>query len=78
MGESGEEIIERKNVGSVCKYWLGTMTLNEKEEEKLRIAENNWVGRMCKIMREDRQDMKVLMEYIGMENILIGKYSKAG
>ena len=36
-------------------YGLGTLALTERQEEKMHIAENNWVRRMCKVTQEDRR-----------------------
>ena len=32
----------------VCIYGLRTLALTERQEEKMQIAENNWVRRICK------------------------------
>ena len=43
-------------------YGLGTLALTEKQEEKVHIAENNWVQRIYKVPQEDRRKMKELRE----------------
>ena len=53
-----------------CIYGLGTLALTEKQEEKIHIAENNWVRRICKVTQEDRRKMKELREEIGMKKHL--------
>ena len=50
-----------------CIYGLGTLALTERQEEKMQIAENNWVRRICKVTQEDRRKMKELREEIGMK-----------
>ena len=52
----------------VCIYGLGTLALTERHEEKIQIAENNWVRRICKVTQEDRRKMKELRKEIGMKN----------
>ena len=47
-------------------YQLGTLALIERQE-KLQIAENNWVRRICRVKREDRMKMKELIQEIGMK-----------
>ena len=34
-------------------YGLGTLALTKRQEEKMQIAENNWVQRICKATQED-------------------------
>ena len=53
-----------------CIYGLGTLALTERQEEKIQIAENNWVRRICKVTKEDRRKMKELREEIGMKKLL--------
>ena len=53
-----------------CIYGLGTLALTERQEEKIQIAENNWVRRICKVTQEDRRKMKELREEIGMKKHL--------
>ena len=53
-----------------CIYGLGTLALTERQEEKMQIAENNWVRRICKVTQEDRRKMKELREEIGMKKHL--------
>ena len=53
-----------------CIYGLGTLALTERQEEKMQIAENNWVRRTCKVTQEDRRKMKELREEIGMKKHL--------
>ena len=48
-----------------CIYGLGTLALTERQE-KMQIAENNWVRRIGKVTQEDRRKMKELREEIGM------------
>ena len=36
-------------VVAACIYGLGTLALTERQEEKMQIAENNWVQRICKL-----------------------------
>ena len=50
-----------------CIYGLGTLALTERQEEKIQIAENNWIRRICKVIQEDRRKMKELREEIGMK-----------
>ena len=50
-----------------CIYGLGTLALTERQEEKIQIAENNWVRRICKITQKDRRKMKELREEIGVK-----------
>ena len=51
-----------------CIYGLGTLALTERQEEKMQIAENNWVRRICKITQEDRRKVKELREEIDIKN----------
>ena len=53
-----------------CIYGLGTLALTERQEEKIQIAENNWVRRIRKVTQEDRRKMKELREEIGMKKHL--------
>ena len=53
-----------------CIYGLGTLALTEGREEKMQIAENNWIRRICKVAQEDRGKMKELREEIGMKEHL--------
>ena len=41
-----------------CIYGLGTLALTERQEEKIQIAENNWVQTICQVTQEDRMKMK--------------------
>ena len=34
---------------AACIYGLRTLALTERQEEKMQIAENNWVQRICKL-----------------------------
>ena len=52
-----------------CIYGLGTLALTERQE-KIQIAENNWVRKICKVTQEDRRKMKELREEIGMKKHL--------
>ena len=52
-----------------CLYALGTLALT-KRQEKIQIAENNWVRRICKVTKEDRRKMEELREEIGMKKHL--------
>ena len=38
-----------------CICRLVIVALTERQEEKMKIAENNWVRRICKVTREDRR-----------------------
>ena len=49
---------------------LGTLAVTERQEEKIQIAENNWVRRICKVTQEDRRKMKELREEIGKKKHL--------
>ena len=53
-----------------CIYGLGTLALTERQEEKIQIAENNWVQSICKVTQEDRRKMKELREEIDMKKHL--------
>ena len=48
-------------------YGLGTLALTERQEEKMQIAEHNWVRRICKVTQEDRREMKELRGEIDMK-----------
>ena len=48
---------------------FNTLSLTERQEEKMQIAENNWVRRICKVTHGDRNKMKELREEIGIKNI---------
>ena len=52
-----------------CIYGLGILALTERQE-KMQIAENNWVRRIGKVTQEDRRKMKELREEIGMKKHL--------
>ena len=52
-----------------CIYGLGTLALTERQEEKIHMAENNWVQRICKVTQKDRRKMKE-DEEIGMKKHL--------
>ena len=51
----------RESIGNIpcnsCVYGLGTFALTERQEEKVLVAENNYVRRICKVKREDRWKM---------------------
>ena len=64
-----EEVLETCVVPA-CIYGLRTLALTERREEKIQIAENNWVRRICKVTQEDRRKMKELREEIGMKKQL--------
>ena len=49
-----------------CIYGLGTLAVTLRQE-KMQIAENNWIQRMCKVTQEDKRKMKELREEIGMK-----------
>ena len=53
-----------------CIYGLGTLAPTGRQEEKIHIAENNWVRRICKEIQEDRRKMKELREEIGIQKHL--------
>ena len=53
-----------------CIYGSGTLALTERQEEKIQIAENNWVRRICKVTQEDRRKMKELRDEIGIKKHL--------
>ena len=50
-----------------CIYGLGALALTERQQEKILIAENNWVRRICKVTQEDRRKMMELREEIGIK-----------
>ena len=54
-------------VVTACIYGLGTLALTERQEEKMQIAEQNWVRRICKVTKEDRREMKELRGEIDMK-----------
>ena len=64
----GKQVLEACVV-QACIYGLGTLALTERQE-KIQIAENNWVQRICKVTQEDRRKMKALREEIGMKTHL--------
>ena len=69
VGQKTEETTKRKSVGSLrctSRYIRvgNTGTDREREEEKIQIAENNWVRRICNVTQEDRR--KKLREEIGI------------
>ena len=41
-----------------------------RQDEKMQIAENNWVRRICKVTKEDSMKIKELREEIGMKKHL--------
>ena len=53
-----------------CIYGLGTLALTKRHDDKMQIAENNWVRRICKATQVDRRKMKELREEIGMKKHL--------
>ena len=53
-----------------CIYGLGTLAPTDRQVEKMQIAENNWVRRICKVTQKDRRKMKELREDIGMKKRL--------
>ena len=50
-----------------CIYGLGTLALTERQE-KIQIAENNWILRISKVTKEDRRKVKELREEISIKN----------
>ena len=50
-----------------CIHGLGTLALTERQGEKMQIAENNWVRRICNVTQEYRRKLKELREEIGMK-----------
>ena len=74
VGQKTEETTKRKSVGSQrgtsLYIQVGTLALTKRQEEKMQIAENNWVRRICKVTQEDRMKMKELREAIGMKKHL--------
>ena len=50
-----------------CIYDLETLTLKEIQEEKIQLAENNWIRRIFRVTQEDRRKMKELREEIGIK-----------
>ena len=67
VGQKTEETTKRKSVGSLRGTSLyirvgntGTdilaLALTELQEEKMQIAENHWVRRICKVTQEDRRN----------------------
>ena len=79
MGQKTEETTKRKSVGSLrgtsLYIQVGTLALTERQEEKMQIAENNWVRRICKVTQEGRK-MKELKEEIGMKKHLKMKVAR--
>ena len=71
VGQKTEETTKRKSVGSLrgtsLYIWVGTLALTKRQGEKIQIAENNWVRRICKVTQEDRRKMKELREEIDMK-----------
>ena len=49
-----------------CVCGLETLALTERQEEKLRVAENNWVQRICKVKQEDQRKMRELRDETGI------------
>ena len=44
-----------------------TVELTERQEEKLQVAENRWVRRICRVKREDSRKMEELRDEIRMK-----------
>ena len=59
VGQKTEETTKGKVLEAcvvpACIYGLGTLALTERQEEKIQIAENNWVRRICKVTQEDTE-----------------------
>ena len=62
-GRKLKKQLKRKSVGSLRDASLyirvGNTALTERQE-KIQIAESNWVRRICKVTQEDRRKMKEL------------------
>ena len=71
MCEFGGRSKEVERCWKPALYQLDVCVGNtERQEEKLQVAENNWVRRICKVKRKDRRKMGELREEIGMKKHL--------
>ena len=73
-GEMGDRHISGKLKGKVLNscttpvylYGLETMAMTEKQQERLELYENNWVGRIAGVKRIDKRRMEELREEAGV------------
>ena len=58
-------------------YCLETVTLIERQQQRLQICENNWVRRIAEVKRVDIRRMEELREDIGVHMNLMGRLMKS-
>ena len=68
--ETVKGIVLETSMVPACVCGLGTLALTERQEEKLPTAENNWVQRIYKVIREDGRKMGELRENIRLKKHL--------
>ena len=62
-GNKVEETAKGKSLcGTTLCSWVGNTCTDREKEEKLHVALNNWLQKMCKVKREDARKMGELRE----------------
>ena len=58
-------------------YCVETLVLSEQHQHKLQVCENNWIRRIARVRRVERQKMKDLREEVGTKACIVGKIVKS-